>query len=356
MMENKKDPKILVVSDVHLGAMKSKLSLFHNFLVNIKNEAYGSDLQALIILGDFFDLCTELPKTLLDNTNIGKIFNLLLELRDDSNINLIFVLGNHEIPVTGNYNKKFQSRKDKFLEKFKDSKYRTLFNKEYFCQFVLLRKQNGNDTLCLYDSKQDIYKPQGKKIIINNLKLSDDFQCLMMHGFQFDRYFFRFLAGTIWKSLIKSEDIEVKEAFDYFWNGVIKKGKRAKSVSFSDMKKKIVKTKGTLVDHFSNMTSIDFRIFRLDMRILEEWEKARKVQYYHEGIKRFFDSKLSSINNVIYGHSHNSGSTVLMINSQEVTTVNDGAWQHVDPTVVVIKPKGKIENKSLPILVSPQLL
>ncbi len=220
----------------------------------------------------------------------------------------------------------------------------------------MLRKQNGNDTLCLYDSKEDIYNPQGKKIIIDNLNLSYDFQCLMMHGFQFDRYFFRFLAGTIWKSLIKSEDIEIKEAFDYFWNGVIKKGKRAKSVSFSDMKKKIVKTKGSLIDHFSNMTSIDFRIFRLDMRILEEWEKARKVQYYNEGIKRFFDSKLSSINRIIYGHSHNSGSTELMINSQEVTTVNDGAWQHVDPTIVVIRPKGKIETKSLPLLISPPLL
>ncbi len=160
--------------------MKSKLSLFHDFLVNIKDEAYGSGLKALIILGDFFDLCTELPKTLLDNEDIGKIFNLLLDLRDKLNINLIFVLGNHEIPVTGNYNDKFQQRKIKFLKKFKDSKYGMLFNEEYFCQFVLLRKQNGNDTLCLYDSKQDIYKPQGKKIIINNLKLSDDFQCLMI--------------------------------------------------------------------------------------------------------------------------------------------------------------------------------
>lgn len=352
-MQNKKNPKILVVSDVHLGAMKSKLGLFHKYLENIKDEAYGRSLKALIILGDFFDLCTELPKTLLDNTNIAKILNLLLEIRDTLKISLIFVLGNHEIPVTGNYNKKFNQRKKKFLKKFEDSNYATLFKEESFCQYVLLRKQNGSDTLCLYDSKKDIYNSPVDKIIIDNLELGDEFKCLMMHGFQFDSNFFRFLAGTIWRSLIKSDDIDIKEAFDYLWNGVIKKGKRVKSVSFNDMKKKITKTKGPLPGHFSNMTTLEFSLFRLDMRILEEWEKARKIQYYHEGIKSFFDNKLSSINNVIYGHSHNSGSTVLMINSQEVNTINDGAWQHVDPTIVEIRPKGKIKAKSLPILISP---
>ena len=216
---------------------------------------------------------------------------------------------------------------------------------------MLLRKQNGRDILCLYDSKQDIYNSPINEIVIDNLELSNDFQCLMMHGFQFDSNFFRFLAGIIWKSLIKSDDIEIKEAFDYFWNGVIKEGKRVKSVGFDDMKDGLIKTKRHSPDYLFNLTSLDFSFIRLEMRILEEWEKARKVQYYHEGIKKFLDPRLSKVNHIIYGHSHNTGSTVLINNSHEITTVNDGAWQHVDPTIVDIREKGKIKVKSMGIII-----
>ncbi|MBA7519151.1 hypothetical protein ES705_11226 [subsurface metagenome] len=102
-------PKILVVSDIHLGSLDSEKDLFIQFLRKIVNGEFETELRALIILGDFIDLCTDIPKTLLKREQIQEIFTLLLELK--KNINLIFVLGNHEIPVTGDYDEKFKRRK-----------------------------------------------------------------------------------------------------------------------------------------------------------------------------------------------------------------------------------------------------
>ena len=63
MSENK--PKILVVSDLHLGSLDSEKDLFIQFLKRVINGEFGSELQVFIILGDFIDLCTDLPRTLL---------------------------------------------------------------------------------------------------------------------------------------------------------------------------------------------------------------------------------------------------------------------------------------------------
>jgi len=47
------NPKILVVSDIHLGSLDSQRELFTHFLNDILNGKFGNDLQALILLGDF---------------------------------------------------------------------------------------------------------------------------------------------------------------------------------------------------------------------------------------------------------------------------------------------------------------
>ncbi|MHA2088129.1 MAG: hypothetical protein ACW972_07625, partial [Promethearchaeota archaeon] len=69
-------PKILVVSDVHLGSLDSEKDLFIQFLNHIINGEFGNELQAFIILGDFIDLCMDLPQTILRRKKIQEIFTL----------------------------------------------------------------------------------------------------------------------------------------------------------------------------------------------------------------------------------------------------------------------------------------
>ena len=56
--------KLLVVSDIHLGSLDSEIDLFTQFLRDIIKGEFGNELQVLILLGDFIDLCTDLPETL----------------------------------------------------------------------------------------------------------------------------------------------------------------------------------------------------------------------------------------------------------------------------------------------------
>ena len=90
-------PVVLVTSDVHLGSLDCEIDLFIQFLREIIDGEFGRDLQALIILGDFIDLCMDVPQTLLKRKKIQEIFTLLLRIKYLTN--LIFVIGNHEIPV-----------------------------------------------------------------------------------------------------------------------------------------------------------------------------------------------------------------------------------------------------------------
>jgi predicted MPP superfamily phosphohydrolase len=102
------NPKILVVSDNHLGSLDSEKDLFIQFLRKIINGEFGSELQALIILGDFIDLCTDIPNALLKRVKIQEILTLLIQIKNKMSI--ILLLGNHEVPVTGDYDEKFQQQ------------------------------------------------------------------------------------------------------------------------------------------------------------------------------------------------------------------------------------------------------
>ena len=57
--------KILVISDIHLGSLDSEKDQLIQFLRNIINGGFGKDMKVLLILVDFIDLCTDLPKTIL---------------------------------------------------------------------------------------------------------------------------------------------------------------------------------------------------------------------------------------------------------------------------------------------------
>ncbi|MEE9377054.1 MAG: metallophosphoesterase [Candidatus Lokiarchaeia archaeon] len=344
-------PIILVASDVHLGSLDSERELFIQFLKDIISGGFGNELQALIILGDFIDLCMDIPERILKREKIQEIFTLLLDIK--KSINLIFVLGNHEIPVTGDYDEKFKRRELKFLLKFKNSDLSELFNVELYCQYLLLKKWNNEDMLLLYDSRDQIENNPIKKIKIEGLDLDTDYSCFMTHGYQFDSDIHRFFIGQIWKSLISNKKFEVKETYDYFWNEVIKEGRKIKPITLKQMKQELVKLKNMSIESidvlFSELSNLEFNLIKTNMRIMKKWERASNPDYYFDEIKEFLEDDeydFSKINHVIYGHTHHSGVSYGNINNQEVEILNSGSWQHMQPSYVEIISKGKVNLKS----------
>ncbi|MFX1323749.1 MAG: metallophosphoesterase [Promethearchaeota archaeon] len=350
-------PKILIVSDIHVGALKSRLDLFIQFLTKISIGKFGKQLQALIILGDFIDLCISTPKKLLEDKETNQIFKLLLLIK--KKIKIIFCPGNHEIPITsnlltGSYDEKFKRRKSKFLRKFKKSIIGKIFSQNNVCQYVILKKFKGIDTLLLYDSQDQILDHPINKFKINGINLVSGYSCLMMHGYQYDSDIYRFFTGQIWKSLISYHNIEVKEAFNYFWNEIIKGKRKVKPVTLEDMKLELSKLKNISTDEvellFTNLNSFEFNMVKLNMRILKRWERSREYSYYLNGIKEFLEEAecdLSEINYIIYGHSHIKGISNETLNDQKVEIINDGAWQHSNPSYIEILAEGRINLKSV---------
>lgn len=346
------NPKILVVSDNHLGSLDSERDLFIQFLRKIVNREFGNELQALLILGDFIDLCTDIPETLLKRGKIQEIFTLLLEVKKQ--ISVIFVLGNHEIPITGDYDEKFQRRKEKFLIKFKNSTFSELFDNEFFGQYISLKKWNNEDMLLLYDSRDQIEKNPIYKVRVEGLELDNDYWCFMTHGYQFDSDIYRFFVGQIWKSLISSNKFEIKETFDYFWNKVIKDGRKIKPITFEQMKQELAKLKNMSIESldalFSELSNLEFNLIKANMRVMKKWEHVSKPDYYLDDIKEFLEDDeydFSKINHVIYGHSHRKGISHVTINNRQVEIINDGSWQHIKPSYVEIHHRGKLNLKTI---------
>ncbi|MFX1346103.1 MAG: metallophosphoesterase [Promethearchaeota archaeon] len=342
------NPIILVVSDIHLGSLDSEKDLFIQFLRKVMNGEYGTELKALLILGDFIDLCTDTPETLLKRKQIQEIFTLLLEIKKE--INIVFILGNHEIPVTGDYDEKFRRRKEKFLRRFINSNFSELFdNNEIYCQYILLKKWNNEDMLLLYDTREEIEEKPINKIKIEGIELDEDYRCFMIHGYQFDGDIYRFFVGQIWRSLIARNKIEVKETYDYFWNEVIKNGRKIKPVTYKMMIEDLANLKNVSIESqdtlFSELNILEFNLIKANMRVMKKWEHASKPDYYFGEIKKFLEHEeydLSKINHLIYGHSHHKEVYNGTVNGHPIKIVNDGSWQHIQPSYVEILKRGKI--------------
>ncbi|MFW9825546.1 MAG: metallophosphoesterase [Candidatus Thorarchaeota archaeon] len=346
------NPLILIISDVHLGALKSNLVQFSLFLDKIETGKFGKKLQVLIILGDFLDLCTSVENALFMDEKITRILDQLLELK--KKVKVIFVPGNHEIPITssvlsGSYDEKFKRRKEKFLEKFRNTIVEHLFKSDEISQYIILSKLKRDSCLLLFESQDQIFNKPIRKIKIKNLDLEDNYNCLMVHGYQFDSDVFRFFVGPIWKSLISYHNFEVKEAYNYFWNEIIKENRKIKKITLDDMKSDLIRLKHLPPEAidilFSELSSLEFNIVKLNMRIMKKWENAKDTRYYINGINEFFDEvecDLTMINHIIYGHSHIKGISYEIILNNETEVVNDGAWQHTEPSYVEIHKGGKI--------------
>jgi len=353
------NPRILIVSDLHLGALNSNVDQFSLFLNKIINGEFGDDLQALLILGDFLDLGTTVEKTFYTDEKITNIFTQLLEVK--KKIHIIFVPGNHEIPVTsgitlGVADEKFKRRKEKFLKKFMNSIVGELFESNTVCQYIILSKWENENTLLLYDSQDQIYDHPIQTIKIDNLDLGENYKGLMVHGHQFESDAIRIFVAPFWKSMISYQNLEIKEVYNYFWNYVIKEEKKIKPITIEDMKsdlKRLKQISSENIDElFSDLSNLEFSLIKLNMKVMQKYRNARKLSYYIEGIEEFFeeaDCDFSSITHIIYGHSHIKGISNETINHQNVEVINSGNWDNSSSSYVEILNEGKINLKTLDI-------
>ena len=232
-----RNPLVLIVSDIHLGAFKSKYKMFHIFLKKIEDGDYGNNLKALIILGDFFDLIMKSPSSFSENEEYQEIFKILNTLQRNHNLHIIFTPGNHEIPIWGNEDLRFNRRKRRLIKKFKKPFQRNnigvdILNEYNFCQYIILDNENNNFRISLFNSKTTMKKFIDKKklsrrawfyekdydIIWNDEK---KFGCMLCHGHQFDPI--KGLASIFWSFGIHSPEF-LKKIGNFIWNGLIKGG------------------------------------------------------------------------------------------------------------------------------------
>jgi UDP-2,3-diacylglucosamine pyrophosphatase LpxH len=351
------NPRILIMSDLHLGALNSNVDQFSLFLKKINNGEFGDDLQALLILGDLLDLGTTVKRTFYTDEKITSVLTQLLEVK--KKIPIIFVPGNHEIPVTsgitlGVSDEKFTRRKEKFLKIFMNSIVEELFPSNMICQYIILSKWETENTLLLYDSQNQIYNHPIQTIKIDKLDLEENYKGLMVHGYQFESDAIRIFVAPFWKSMISYQNIEIKEVYNYFWNYIIKEKKKIKPITIEDMKSDLIRLKQVSSEDidalFSDLSNLEFNLIKINMKLMKKWRNTRDPSYYIEGIEEFFEEvtcDFSLITHVIYGHSHVKGMSNETLNNQNIEIINSGTWQHPNPSYVEILYKGKINLKSL---------
>ncbi len=349
--EISKSPIVLVVSDLHLGALKSEIELFKAFLNHIQEGKFGENVQSLIINGDFFDVCMDSYEDLSKDYN--DIYKELTILQEREDFSVIFLLGNHEIPVTNDYNLKFHSRKKDFLNKFRSSftKYSintNILNKDFFCQCATLSCKNNKWEFFLYDSEDRVKPINDKPIIVGELPLNTkkDYVYLFAHGYQFEEEKELKICAAVWASAIEMPD-PIKELGNVLWNGVISSG-----IKISNLMEKII---DKIVDKESTIYNIIkkrklrkkptrklLKKFLNFLRFYEIVRERKRNDKFNENIQdKYMNSKLT---HVIFGHTHIKQiadfSNISM--GKTLKIINDGSWQKVlRPSFVEIYPDGE---------------
>ena len=194
MFEN--NPMIIIISDVHLGGGENHPEEFIKFLTLIlhkieNNKKFRKNFRALLILGDFFDVL------LSTYENISKNHTQIFEILDKiCHKGIIFgeTLGNHEIPVNGDYNKAFLKRKQDLFREFKQQA-GEIFNysfmqQQHFCQYMKLTSDPGSKkwVLSYHDTKKSFlnFNHSPRIFDLGNAKInSPNPQMMFSHGYQF---------------------------------------------------------------------------------------------------------------------------------------------------------------------------
>lgn len=379
MYELDNDTIVVVVSDVHVGAMINYHAIFIEFLKQVYRNP--KNLQAVIILGDFFDVIMEsvrdyckrlyFPGRSRDGhtksfiymdektRNYDKIF-LGLKKLIDKKIRVFFTLGNHEIKIIGNLEKWFFKRKKKLVEEFEkfNFKYTNIFNLKNIWQYFILTADEGKWKLGFYDSKKEIIN-QKKENIYSFDKVQthiDSYNCLMTHGIQFETWLRKYGGGIPWYLGLKSPDA-IKEVGNLLYNKVIKLSIRTIDKVFDRwlfQSRKFVQyfLKISLISPFL----IFLMLFNKLLKMVQRKRERIKNETYITQIKKKFIPKLGKMgynrkfDNIIFGHTHKDIKLkeYLKYNDKskpwKATIANSGAWQQIDtPSLIEINDKGDLK-------------
>jgi len=367
-----KNAMVLLASDVHMGAIRTNITLFNDFLTNIiggLKVEYLKNLKALIILGDCFDIIMDNYEDFYEHKLYNDIlnkFNILHEMKD---FELIFALGNHEVSVKDDYDKNFLIEKSSFLDEFNKvnnqfgDKY-SFLTKNNFSQYVILKNNISlKPELFLYDTKQQIAENKGIIIQLNiKAPAKKNNNILLTHGFQFDPNLDFF--SKVWDFSLKIKSKIVKEIADGIWNGFFKviynKGRRLRD--YSEKHKDILNRKGKKLLDKTNKSYFEkykleiseFEKTRLDELIEKKYraDKHRddiKENSFNKKVETEFLPKLEDLgykehfNYIIYGHTHRRWPRTFfrrrikpiyqqpeLFKIKNTFLFNTGAWQHVD--------------------------
>lgn len=301
--QNEKKIIGIVISDIHLGASKTEYLLFLDFLNKIKSGYFGKHMKTLIITGDCFDLCMKTPDQL---RTIYSIYYEIMKEIQNLGIDIVFTLGNHEIEVFGNYDKEFIPRKKRFLKALKLG----ILKKRNVSQYILLTlKDGGLDVAPINTLKKLQKQTRGKH---------REFKCLVVHGFQFDSDNHRTWASRLfWGPLINSNQSWIKTTVNFLWNDVISSIRRIGAVSTREIIREL------------NRCHIKASKWEIEcfIRTIQQWQdflfKNRNKEYFTNIDTFVTNNHLSTIKQVIFGHSHKSEKKLV----NNVMMVNSGAWQ-----------------------------
>lgn len=380
----------LVLSDVHLGALHTKKSFFDLFLSSLcysLEKEKLKNLKALIILGDCFDLIMDTHQDLLQFGVYQNILDKFNQLHENPDFNLVFALGNHEVPVVDNYDNNFFTNKDKMLKKFDTMQDEmglnySFFKNDIFTQYVLLQPEEygkSEPLIKLFDTRQDIVKDKAVNTLPLGVKTqSTEFNnYFMAHGYQFDPG----LAGfaRIWNLGLMGSISFIKQIGDRIWNGFIRKiYKRGKKLVYF-AQDKIDQMVKKITDKYikkKNLNTAQKQEVHENVNIKCKSENHREaIRENEESIKKiveFLPDLISMgydvpINHVIYGHTHDTLRPVEKWFSREVqpsinqfqvdieseerkfSISNTGAWQHVEkPSFIEIHTDWKVNTQEIP--------
>lgn len=363
---------VLLVSDVHMGAFRTNITLFDDFLTNIiggLKDEYLKNLKALIILGDCFDIIMDNYEDFYEDKLYNDILNKFNILHKTPDFELVFALGNHEVSVKDDYDENFFDEKSSFLNEFNKvnkqfgDKY-SFLTKNNFSQYVILKNNISlKPELFLFDTKQQIAENNGTSIELNiKTPAEKKNNILLTHGFQFDPKLKFF--SKVWDFSLKVKSKIVKEIADGIWNGFFKviynEGRRLRD--FSQKRKDKLNRKGkNLLD---KTTKNYFEKYKLEINELEKTQLDELIKKKYRADKHRDDMKDNPFNKkveneflpeledlgykehfdyIIYGHTHRRWANTFfrrgikpiykqteLYKIKDTFLFNTGAWQHVD--------------------------
>jgi UDP-2,3-diacylglucosamine pyrophosphatase LpxH len=354
------NPMIIVVSDIHLGGGSTKfeeiIKFFTLILQKLKNDTkFAKNLKAIIILGDFLDVLMDSVRRI---THIFQALFVLINQIQENGVEIIYVLGNHEISVSGNYNKTFNSQKRTLLEKLQLNDCKMTFLDDFnICQYVSLTHPDNMWELALYDAVEQIEQDPIRTINFglenktpakkrNNVPI----KYLMTHGYQFYRIQTQLFAITVWNNLLEAKD-STKETINRVYNesgvyDVIKAGREITDGYIKKIlekfKEKNSKKKDFIKNKIESIKNVFLKKILLDMGKSDNLRN--KIKNDEKKILAYLKKKLrfALYNNVIYGHTHEMGENTV----KGIHIMNTGAWQHVAiPSYIEIYSDGKASLK-----------